>query len=249
MAEQTAQQTAEHIEKITKRGFDLKARLEGRGLRRASIVLYLDEELGVELGYANELRNSVGAVVGKDRSGIIGDLDEVQDTRAAAVREFEDVVKKNPNMPKKDRDSGEAALKSILEGFDERIAELEAKRDELIAELTKTGITINMRAVPPVIHKDCHRKAKQTLGIDKKIPEDLKDEMVLAETAHLMSVMFQTITDNQTGDVNDDVTYDDATALMDLLPPSQWARLDAKIGEVQFTDAISRSIESQEDFS
>jgi len=246
MAETIDQAEVERIAKITKKGFDLKARLEGRGLRRASITLYLDEELGAELGDAHDIRNNLGIVVGRERSGLIGELDKITEARAAAVSEWDKTIEKNPDMPEADR----IKLKGVIAGFDERIAELEAKRDEMVAELTKTGITIHMRAVPPVIHKDCHRKAKQTLGIEtKKVPDDLKEALVLAETAHLMSVMFQTITDNQTGDVNNDVTYEDATALMDFLPPSQWARLDAKIGEVQFTDAISRSIESQEDFS
>lgn len=241
---------AERIATITKKGFDLKARLEGRGLRRATITLYLDEELGAELGRAEEIKNNLGMVTGLDQVGILGDLDKFSRARAAAIKQYDDAVEKTPDMPEADRNRGKEALDGIVAGFDEKIAELEGRKAELVEELTKTGLTIKLRAVPPVIQKDTHRKAKQTLGIEgKTIPEDMRDRMPLAEVAHLLTVLVQSITDNQTGEVNDDLTYEDAVALMDLLPPSQWARLDAKIGEVQFTDAISRSIESQEDFS
>jgi hypothetical protein len=37
--------------------------------------------------------------------------------------------------------------------------------------------------------------------------------------------------------------------LLNELPSGQFARLDQSMGKVQFQDAISREIESQEDFS
>jgi len=226
------------IAQVTKKGFDLKARLQGRGLRKATIVLYLDEELGADLGDVRDLRDGFNNVVGKHRTGIIGDLDEAMEARAVITKDFE-AAKALDSKAKLD-----------TKELDARIADLEVQRDKLVEELTRTGITIKMRAVPPVIQKDTHRLAKQTLGIDsKKIPEDKAEDFNFAVTAHLMSRIFQSVTDNETGEVNESLSYEDCIALMDLLPPGQFDRLDEKLGEVQFTDAISRSIESQEDFS
>lgn len=232
------EQKMEEIAKVTKKGFDLKARLQNRGLRRGAITLYLDEELGAELGDVRILRDGFNNVIGKHRTGIIGQLDEAAEARDTIVKEFE-AAKVLDSKAKLD-----------TKQLDKTIAELEAKRDEIVAELTRTGITIKMRAVPPIIEKDTHRLAKQTMGIEEKnIPEEKADEFNSIKTAHLMSRILQSVTDNQTGEVNEVLDYEDCVALMEQLPPSQFDRLDNKLGEVQFTDAISRSIESQEDFS
>lgn len=223
-AEAAQQAEAERLSKLTKRGFDLKARLEGRGLRRATITLFLDEELGAELGDAYDKKNKLDMVVGRERSGVLGKLDELLERQGNA-------------------EQADPAL-------DEAIEHLQEQRSELIKKLNDTGLTLNLRAVPPVIQKDVHRKAKQTLEITEKgIPDEMRELFSTAEMAHLMALIIQSITDNATGTVNVEVTYDDAIALMELLPPSQFARLDEAIGKIQFTDAISRSIEEQEDFS
>ncbi len=116
---------AERIVSITKKGFDLKARLEGRGLRRATITLYLDEELGAELGRAEEIKNNLGMVTGLDQVGILGDLDKFSRARAAAIKQYDDAVEKTPDMPEADRTRAKEALDGIVAGFDEKIAELE----------------------------------------------------------------------------------------------------------------------------
>lgn len=228
MTTETEQQEAiEKIADMTKKGFDLSARLQNRGLRKATITLYLDEEMGAELGNAYDLKNAMGVVIGRERSGVIGDLDALVAAR---------------DTPNPDGTVGPDLADSI-----ER---LEAKRDALIEELTKTGIVVSLRAVPPVIEEDCKRKARATLGLkEKSVPKDLTEEFNIAQTAHLMSVMIQRVTDNATGEVNEGASYDECVSMMEYLPKSQFARLDEKLGELQFTDAISRSIESQEDFS
>jgi hypothetical protein len=246
-AKEVIAEQQQKIEKVTKRGFDLKARLEGRGLRRGSITLYLDEEKGVELGDAYDVRNQLGGFIRRERSGVIGDLDIAREQRENLTTEYEQKLEAWKTAEIEGDKEPEAPDTSEL---DATIAEIEAKHDALVAELEQTGLVLQLRAVPPVIQKDCHRKAKATLEItEKNVPADKEDEFKACELAHLLSVVVQSITDIESDTVNDDVTYDDAKALMDFLPPSQWARLDAKLYEVQFTDAISRSIESQEDFS
>lgn len=252
-SETEQQEAVEQIIGITKKGFDLTARLKGRGLRKATITLFLEDELGLELGWAYDARDQLGNVMlnqatGKAvriRHGVEGDLDLAQ-------IELESIL--NPTAAQKvaestglvTHDETETRRKDVVAN----IKKLEKRRDELTAELVKTGLTIQMRAVPPIIQKDTRRLARQTMGItEKSVPEDKQVDFNLCQLAHLMTFMFQTVTDNATGEVNEGIDYDDAVELMGQIPVGQYDRLNAVIGQVQFTDAISRSIEGQEDFS
>ena len=220
----------EQVDKLvetTKKNFNLQERLKNRGLRRGSITLFMDDDKGAELGWVRDIEDAFGNVTSKETVGVLGLLALAEDARGA-----------------------EGVTPAGLKKLDARVAELEKQRDELIAELTKTALVIQLRAVPPIVQKDTRRKARATLGItDKSIPEDKAEEFNVAQTAHLMTVMTQSVTDNSTGDVNDSLAFEDAIALMDYLSAQQFKRLDRIMGELQFTDAISESIESQEDFS
>lgn len=246
-----------NIEKTAKRGFDLAARLKGRGLRKSTITLYLDDEVGAELGFAADLRNKLGELVGRHREGVVGELDRLTDLRERIQAAYDEALKARETFAETvaATPGGDANLVPEVETpdfaeTDAKIAELTAKREELMDKLKGTGLIVKMTAVPNVIQKDLRRKAKQTLKIEEKgIPEDRQDEFKLAYQAHLMCVMFNSITDVESGEVNTEVNYDDAISLIDYLPQSQYNRLDLEMGRVQFTDAISQSIENQEDFS
>lgn len=249
IAEEEVQKAMDALEVTTKRGFDLKARLKNRGLRSGSITVYLDEDKGAELGWAYDVTDRIGMFVRRERHGILGELDHIAETRDKAVAAYEEAVK-NPEMTAAAKKKAKAELDTLVEAFEARIAELSVQRDEKIVELRQGALTIYARAVPPIIQKDCHRKAKDTLAITgKKIPADIEEEFELAKQAHLMAVMIQSITDHESGGVITEVSYDDAIDFIDQLPPAQFQRLDNKLGEIQFTDNISRTIESQEDFS
>lgn len=237
------------IGKTTKRGFDLSARLKNRGLRKSSIVLFLDEEKGPELGWAYDNKDMLGNVVSRSREGVIGELDILQAAR-------EDLVAQRTARLAASGDAKNDAEAKALSSFpdmkpiEEKIEKLEKRRDALIADLTKTGITVKLRAVPPIIQKDIRRRAKATLEItEKDVPDTIKEEFNLSQSAHLMTLVFQSITDNETGETNTEITYQDAIDLIGYLPPGQFQRLDDEMGKVQFMDAISTEIETQEDFS
>lgn len=238
------------IGKTTKRGFDLSARLKNRGLRKSSIVLFLDEEKGTELGWAFENTDQFGNKVGTwSREGVIGELDTLRAAREDLVAQRTARLAASGEAK---NDAEARALSSFpdMKPIEEKIETLEKQRDVMIEELAKTGITVKLRAVPPIIQKDMRRRAKDTLEItDKNIPEAIVEEFNLSLSAHLMTVVFQSITDNETGDINTEITYADAIDLIGYLPPGQFQRLDNEMGKVQFMDAISTSIETQEDFS
>jgi len=227
----------------TKRGFDPKARLRNRGLRRATITLYLDEEMGPKLGWAHDLKNSLGDVIGREREGVIGDLDE-------ATAELQEWLSRGRLEAEVGKTMTKAAADKHHKELVAGIAEMEVERDKLLEYMDGHALIVKMRAVPPVIVKDCRRKAKETLKITEKgVPEDMQDKYTESHTAHLISVMFESVTDTESGGVNTETTYDDAIEYVRYLPPGQFERLDLKMGQVQYTDAISREIEGQEDFS
>lgn len=246
MTDPAVKAEADKITKTTKRGFDLKERLKGRGLRKASITLFLDEEIGPKLGwaYTAEHKDLLGNVVRTERirEGVEGELDQRREALEA------DDKARTASITAGGITTAEAER---LRNADlAKITELEAERDTLLEQLTKTSLVVKMKAVPPVIQKDTRRKAKERLEItSKNIPEDIAEEFNIAITAFLMSEMFTSIYDAESGETNFEVTYEDAIDLFELLPPGQWERLDVQMGEIQFTDAISRSIEGQEDFS
>lgn len=249
MGEAEAKAAMEELEKVVKKGFDLKSRLKGRGLRKGSITLYLDELTGPELGWAYDLTNKLGFFVKRVRHGVLGELDTIEELKTKANEGYEAAIADEAMTP-----AAKTKLtkehNAIITAFDSKINELEKQRDELIQQITHSGLTIAAQAVPPVIQKDCRRKAKATLEIKgKNIPEDLAEDFELCEQAHLMAAMIQSITDNETGSTNLGASYEDAVDLMGMLPPGQFQRLDAMLGDLQFTDNISLSIESQEDFS
>lgn len=240
----------EAIEKTTKKGFDLVARLQGRGLRKSTITLYLDDDIGVELGYAHDVYDTFGTPQGRDRMGVLGEIDMLQSSKQRVLDSYTEALKTARALDGVGETAAEAIPEPDFAETDKQLAALEEKKAELLAKLTGTGIKVSMQAVPTKIRKDMRRRARDSLEITEKgIPESLKEEFDLMQTAHLMTVMFTAVTDIESGAVNDKTTVDDALALMDFLPPSQYARLDQEMGRVQFTDAISRDIESQEDFS
>ena len=59
-----------------RQGFDLLDRLVNRPKRKPEVVtLYLNEELGQELGFAKDVRNELGVKIGRIREGVYGELD------------------------------------------------------------------------------------------------------------------------------------------------------------------------------
>lgn len=230
----------EEIAKSAKKGFNLQDRVKNRGLRRASITIYLDEELGPKLGWAYDKTISDGLTnrIVRVREGVIGELDQARvDLEQLKIGAVAASV------------TGTASKKKAND-LAANVAELEAKRDKMVVELTRTAIVLQLRAVPPIIEKNCRRLAKQTLGITgKNVPDERAEEFTESNTAHLMSKIVQSVTDSESGEINHEFDYDDAIALIGYLPPGQYARLDEKLGILQFTDAISQSIEAQEDFS
>lgn len=204
--EQVVNEIPEEVIKQVKRGFSLKERLEKRGLRRVSVTLFLDENVGADH------REVVEKIAALEKGVDTGDLAEA--------------------------------------GVAEEIKALNAMRLELEEALKRESLVVALRAVPPVIAKDCRRRARASVGVETKtVPDDKMEEFVQSYNAHLLSMTAQSVTDTASGEVNEGLSYEDAQALIDLLPSGQYDRLAGALNEVQFRDSFSKSIEAQEDFS
>jgi hypothetical protein len=128
------------------------------------------------------------------------------------------------------------------------LAKLEAKRNELIAKIQNSAFIVKLRAIPPIVAKGAKRRAKETLKIKGKVPEDQLGDFSDAYLAHLLSDTIVSITDVASGGVQGKLTYEDARALQDYLPQQQFTRLDNKLAEVQFKDAVDESVQGDQDF-
>lgn len=231
------------INEVTKKEFNVIDRIKNRGLRRGQVTLYLDEEVGPELGWAHDARTLTGAVI-RERAGVVGEIDEVLMRRELAVMSFEEA-----DNAAEVAGSQARADRSSLAEFDKEIEVLEARRLELQEKLDESAIVVNLRAVPPVIEEDTHRLARQTLGIEEKgVPADREEEFKRSKLAHLMTKVITSIRSVEDDSESEGCDYDTAIYMVENLPTGQFHRLDLAIGRVQYTDAISRSIEGQEDF-
>ncbi|MET4703110.1 hypothetical protein [Frigoribacterium sp. UYMn621] len=204
-----------------KGSFDLKARLMKRGLREKRITLYTDEVAGEELGYAKDIpRVVLGSIVGneREREGVLGEIDTLENA-----------------------DSLDAEQENTL-------VTLKVRANELRSALESTAITVDLRAVPPIIAEDARRKAKRELNL--KGPGPFEDENWPAVSmAKLLQVVITGLTDHATGETTKLISFDDAKALKDFLPASEYLRLDLAIGAIQFKTAIDESVTGSADFS
>ena len=139
------------------------------------------------------------------------------------------------------------ALDPKSETYDADLERLSAERDAIIAEIKQSGITVHLRAVPPVIAKSHEREAKKRLNIKGKTPEDQQNAVAEVQYALLYVDTVTGVTDSEGAD-SGRLDYDGARALIDYLPTHQLLRLREKVLDIQFGDAIDESIQAQTDF-
>ena len=86
----------EAVAKEARKTFNLSDRLKGRTQRTGSVTVYLDEIAGQTLGGAEDIVNSLQMKVGRNRWGLLGEIDlavfEEREEDIAALREKVDEV-------------------------------------------------------------------------------------------------------------------------------------------------------------
>lgn len=216
--------TPEEVDTIVaeaKAGFGLRDRIKGRKLRTGKIVLFTDEEAGAELGSARTLDDKV------ELSGVV--LKEATRVREGVLGEID------------------ALGEHFSGGFhQEEFDRLCERRDELIATLKATSIELHIRAVPTVALEASDRFAVKQVG-GKRTEENAAD-YTRAQVGYLLEHAVTYIKDNASGDERASIVYDDALALREYLPRSEYARLDILLGRVQYANAVAESVTDSADF-
>lgn len=131
--------------------------------------------------------------------------------------------------------------------YDQDLARLNTEAARLKAILDETALTFNLRAVPPVIAKDAKRRARASLNIKGKVDDDRIEEFNESFTAHLLSDTITSVEDAD-GNENGKQTYEQCLELLRYLPASEFNRLDGKLSEIQFADAVSAEYIETADF-
>lgn len=206
-----------------KTDYDLIDRLRKRGMRTATIKLYTDEITGDLLGTAHDepVNNILGIPVSSKRvrEGVLGEIDEL-----------ESVI--NPN-----------------DGQKKRLKALHAEAKKLRATLEATSIIFKLRAVPQIIVDSVRRETKQALKIKgKNIPEDREEEFIQKNNALLLSKIIESFTDTEAGITQNGISVEWAEGLKEYLPPYEYVRLNVKLNEIQFKNALSEGVTDQADF-
>lgn len=92
-----------------RKSFDLKERLQGLGLRTGEITIYTDEVSGEELGYARDILspNTLGikVVVGRDRRGVLGQIDELDEKSETYAQDLERLSERRDELVTKIKES------------------------------------------------------------------------------------------------------------------------------------------------
>ena len=200
-------------------GFDLFERLTQAPKRKPEVVnIYLDEETGSELGYVREIRNELGVVIGHERKGVHGEIDE-ELSKPEAARDEKKL----------------AALKK-------RRKALQAKIEKSALEFTLQWIpplieeTLAVKAMRAIGVKQ------------KPVPDAKLEEFSRAWRARALEACLVQIRDVATGEVKDKITVAEAEILRQNVAKEQFAKIDVAINRLINREAISQEALDSADF-
>lgn len=123
-----------------------------------------------------------------------------------------------------------------------------AKAKSLAKKLDSTALDIELQAVPRVVKKDARRKARKELGIKGHVPEDLMEDYADEFDAQILSRSVVSIYSVAKDAKNRELTVAGARHLRNMLPESEYGRLDRAVSELQFRAVIAEKATSNADF-
>jgi hypothetical protein len=222
-------ETAAEVEET----FDLDEAVDtGIILRERKVTVYRNQKAAEELGGFEDKQTLLGTTQ-RERWGLLGKLDE----RRTAKIELE-----------KDNEDGrfDASIQILADEIDALIEEIAPVAEALKA----SALTLELRAVPPVILKDTRRRARKELGIKgKNIPEDRMEEYEDLQQAELLSDMLVSVVDGRGRKPSRQPDVAWALKLRQRLHESEYGRIDRLVGEIQYRGAVANSIAESGDFS
>lgn len=225
------------IREEEKADYDLRNRLAGLRNRKKSVTVYADDGAGEELGGAEDVLGFGGVKTGKQRRwGLVGKLADLQDAAAILVKESEDEGETAEREAAMNRLAGE-------------IAEVKAQIPAALERMKASAFTFHLRTIPEVIIKDCHRKAREALGITKKGEDVSQNDEYLAEfTANFLVASTEKWVDHGAGKEFTSIDPDQVRAFADLLPRGEFTKIDTAMAELSMTTKIAQQVTDTPDF-
>lgn len=219
--------------------FDLGELLDGRSHADSSLRLYTDEKTGKELGGTETSTNQFGIAVSTRRWGVLGEIDGLREVIERAESAIESM----------DDSDAKALLEADLEEAKGKVVELGKKAGPLLEKMDKSAIDLSIQSLPPVIIKDCRRRARAALEIKGKVSEADQERYLEQFNAEILVACVSAYTLVGNGKTTQGLDIEMAKKLYDKLPPSEVARLDAKVDEIVYKSAIAQGVGRNPDFS
>lgn len=140
--------------------------------------------------------------------------------------------------------------KETLAGAEAEAYQIEKEQPALLEALHKTSLTLELRATPRIVKEGAQRHAyKATNTAAGNIPPEKIIPFNQAYSAYMIAHMVTGYTDNESGQKVSHLTIEDAQTLREHLPDSQYARLEATVGDLLDRNMISEAVTASADFS
>lgn len=136
---------------------------------------------------------------------------------------------------------------ALLDDPDADVSKLRDEAIELERELRKSALTFHFRAVPKIVVKRARRAARKAYAVNGAVPKEHTEDYGSVFVANMLSATITKVVDAD-GAESAGPSELDAADLEDYLPESEFTKLDAKLQEIQFKQAIGDSITSDSDF-
>jgi len=85
---------------------DIVAFLENKGTRSGQITIYTDEQAGLELGTAKDVTNQIGLTIGREQTGVLGEIDKLDEKSETYQKGLKALEKKRDAILERIRESG-----------------------------------------------------------------------------------------------------------------------------------------------
>ncbi|GAB2699479.1 hypothetical protein BKA24_001806 [Microbacterium marinum] len=216
-----SERTADQIIAEATESFDLIDTLEHRPLVTDSITLYSDEPAGRELGGIEQLYKEVKGIrvpAGKRRWGALGEIDLLRETNKDGVND---------------------------EAISAQLTIAEAAK----AKLEASALTFHFQGLPEFIMEEARASAQAAVGIEKmsEITPEQGEQFSDRLSAEIVSRIVTVIVDAK-GRTAPVPSADAIPKARTRFPRTEWARLAAKISEVQYAASISEQAVGNADF-
>ena len=227
----------EEIVKEVEDDFDLDDLLNNRSHVDSTLRLYTDEKAGKELGGAEAEKGQFGFGT-RRRWGILGEIDALSEVIERAEKA----------LGAMDDGDARALIQEEVDEANARVVELGKKAGPLIEKMNRSAIDLEIQSLPPVIIKDCRRRARAALEIKGKVSEADTERYMEQFNNEILVACVGKYTLVGNGKSMDGITVAQAAALYDKLPQSEVDKLDGKINEIVFKSSIAQEVGLNSDF-